>query len=58
MTRMLKWIGDRCKHQLEAAPEREDGISKTVLIGKFRAYLKRAVCFAVLRATALGLIVR
>ena len=44
MTRMLKWMGDRYKHQLEAAPEREDGISNGV-DPKTRAYQAR-VCFA------------
>ena len=55
MTKMLKWIGDRYKTRLHSLPEREDGVSKSALLARFRGYLKRAVCFAVLRATALGI---
>ena len=55
MTKMLKWIGDRYRDHLRPAPEREDGTSKSVLVGKFRAYLQRALCFALLRANSLAL---
>ena len=55
MTKTLKWIGDRYKDTVQSAPEREDGVSQSLLVGKFRLYLKRALCFAVLRANALAL---
>ena len=55
MTKTLKWIGDRYKDNLQSSPEREDGVSKNTLIGMFRLYVQRALCFAVLRANALGL---
>ena len=55
MTKLLKWISDRYKDTLVPSPDRLDGVTKSALIGKFRLYLDRAICFAVLRATAMGL---
>jgi hypothetical protein len=55
MTKTLKWIGDRYKDSLQSSPEREDGIPKSDLVGKFRLYLERALCFAILRVNALAL---
>ena len=55
MTKMLKWMADRYKDTVHGLPEREDGVSKAVLVGKFRVYLQRMLCFAVLRANALAI---
>ena len=55
MIKLLKWISDRYKDTLVPAPDRLDGETRGALLGKFRSYLKRAVCFAVLRATAMAL---
>ena len=55
MTKTLKWISDRYMNSILPSPERLDGVPKSVLLGQFRAYLNRALCFAVLRANALAL---
>ena len=55
MLKTLKWISDRYRDHLKSSSDREDGLSKGALVGQFRLYLHRALCFAVLRANALGL---
>ena len=55
MTKMVKWIIDRYKAELKSAPPREDGMSRTELLGRFRVYVDRAICFALLRGNALAL---
>ena len=62
MIKLLKWISERYKQTLRPAPERLDGVPKGALMGQFKLYLERALCFAeralcfaLLRANALAL---
>jgi len=38
MTKLVKWIIGRYKGTLKSAPLREDGMPKTVLLGRFSLY--------------------
>jgi hypothetical protein len=55
MTKLVKWIIGRYKGTLKSAPLREDGMPKTVLLGRFSLYVRRALCFALVRGNALAL---
>ena len=51
MSKLTAWLGSRYLEDQKALPPREDGVSVKILGGRYKVYLKRALCFGVLRGS-------
>ena len=55
MTKLTTWLVSRFLGEQRSLPPQGDGVSLKELGGRYKLYLKRALCFGVLRGSALAL---
>lgn len=54
VTRLVSWLEDMFRKVEKKKPAREDGVTPKQRAGRYKLYVKRALCFGLLRGTALA----